>query len=620
MSISNALRQERVKLRALLQKRYPVAKTLDEIPRAKLAMTSLHDILDNELWDGIFQRLSPYFPRDSPIDIIDLWPGSGVSSSRANAFFKPRRHVLVSPNKSFDPILKPLAASNPGYKLVHDSINEREDWREFLEIHFPEQVPPPSEQKPNQLLKNSTLLVLANLPVSQSMWSHFTPARWVQKFFETSLTQTELNTYGTVRVIATMPYKEVASVIPRCALERKRVAALTEALGLHAFEVASSHEPDVHHGWRGWESIQTNRMQVAERAAALNIVTPPNREIPPLEKTPEFPDRKLKGIPYTPRVYSPYQKKMMELVDYKLSINVKGSKDPAILEAVRKGTAANSKSAQLDKKAYLTHMLAQQLLEIDEKGRQLARAAADPTESCESLKALDDEIESITSKYNDQVSGIHYQSRTNVPHIVDDDRMLYTSRNKISSQFLWERRPFEPLHISPDEVWPIGNPVGVVYLEANDAPPVLQKLNHSSVSQPQAVLERFEVLTSILASGGETSVDTLKNLLFSSWSSNEFIQALPSFALFAGKRLKPGSGPLPLSDPTLDPTTSYQGNLEYDLTQIRLMTVSAESFMDVAIEYEKLEEKLPISEFKRLIGGTWTTRELTSSIAFTAKR
>ncbi|CAG8219246.1 unnamed protein product [Penicillium salamii] len=613
------LRLERMRLKPLLQ-RYPVAKTLDKIPKGKLKLNTHREILNDELWDNIFQRLSPYFPRDSPIDIIDLWPGSGVPSSKANAFFKPRRHVLVSPVDHFDPILKPLAESKPGYKLVHDAINGRQEWREFLQTHFPEQVPPPTEQKPGQILKNSTLLVLANPPVSISSGSHFTPARWFQRFLETSLTQMELNTFGTVRVIATMPYKEVTSLIPRCALERKRLAALTEALGLHTFEVASSHEPDNHHGWRGWESIQTNRMQVAERAAALNIVTPPNREIPPLEKNPDFPDRKSKGILYTPRVYSPYQKKMMEVIGDTPSVNAKGSKDPAILAAGRKRATAMAKVAQLDKWAYLTHSLAQRLLEIDEKGRQLARAAADPTESCESLKALDDEIELITSKYNDQLSGIHYQTRVNVPHIVDDDRMLYTSRNKISSQFLWERRPFEPLHIRPDEVWPVGNPVGVVYFEANDAPPVLQKINHPSVSQPQAVLERFEVLTSILAITSEMTVDNVKNLLFPDWSSNEFIQALPSLALFAGKRLKPGSGPLPLSDPTLDPTTSYQDNLEYDLSQIRLITVSAESLMDIAIEYEKLEEKLPISEFKRLIGGTSTTRELVSSIGFTAKR
>ncbi|CAG8042504.1 unnamed protein product [Penicillium salamii] len=616
----SALRAERLKLRALLQQRYPIAKTLDKIPRGKMKLNSQYDILDNELWDNIFQRLSPYFPRDSPIDILDLWPGSGVASSRANAFLNPRRHVLVSPNEHFDIVHKPLAESKPGYKLVHDSIYGRQDWQEFLETHFPEQVPPSTEQKPGKILKNSTLLVLANVPISPSNWSHLTPARWVQRFWETCLTQTELNIYGTVRVIATMPYNEITTVIPRCALQRKRVAALTEALSLHAFEVASSHDPDWHHGWRGWEFIQTNRMQVAERAAAHNIVTPPNREIPPLEKTPEFPDRKSKGIPYTPRVYSPHQKKLMKVADDTPSVNAKDSKDPAMVAASRKRNAARAKAVQLDKWAYLTHSLAQQLLEIDEKGRQLARAAADPTESCESLKALDDEIESITSKYNDEVSRIHWQSRINVSHIVDDDRMLYTSRNNISSQFLWERRPFEPLHIRSDEVWPVGNPVGVVYFEANDSPPVLQKLNHSSVSQPQAVLERFEVLTSLLAHRGEMTIETLNKQLFSDWSSNEFIQAVPSLALFAGKRLKPGSGPLPLSDPTLDPTTSYQGNLEYDLSQIRIMTISAESLLDVAIEYEKLEAKVPISEFKRLVGGTSTTRELVSSISFTAKR
>lgn len=50
LTMSAALRAQRLKLRALLQQRYPIAKTLDKIPRGKMKLNSQYDILDNELW------------------------------------------------------------------------------------------------------------------------------------------------------------------------------------------------------------------------------------------------------------------------------------------------------------------------------------------------------------------------------------------------------------------------------------------------------------------------------------------------------------------------------------------------------------------------------------------
>ncbi|CAG7918413.1 unnamed protein product [Penicillium olsonii] len=599
-------------IRQLLS-RFPITESLDKAAKKLGTSRRPTEAVSGELWDSIFQRLSPYLSQSSPIDILDLWPNCGLRSAKANELLKPRRHVLVSANEAFNPLLKPFLDSTSGSKLITEPIYQKEDWREFLEAHFPEQVSP-IRQKPGQILRNDTLLVLASPPRSHSKSNHYTPARWWLRFLEDCIQQTGLNSFGTVRVLASMPYSEVPSVLPRCAPERKRIATLLEAVNLHTFEVASSEEPDIHLGWREWDSIQANKAQVAERAAAQNVLTPPNRERPPLEKIPPFAQQMGKDVPYIPRAYLAIHKQQVKTMEELDGVKSDKTKSPAIQAAARKRAGAKAKLVQGDKIAYTRHILARKLLDIDDKGRQLARAAADPNETPQSLKALDDEIASLWSEYNTQMASTHYTHLKNMTNIVDDDRLSLASREN-GSQLIWERRPFEPLHIHRDEVWPKGDPISMIYFEANETPPVLQQVTHPSVTHEQVTMERFYALLSVLTNT-ELNVGGLKDLIFPLWSANDLIQAVPSLAFFATKRLKPGCGPLPLNDPTSDPAASYQDNLEYDLSDLRLHVVSVESFMGIAIEYEKLEDKLPISQFTRLIGGTFTTRQMLMESGF----
>jgi transcription factor 1 len=71
--------------------------------------------------------------------------------------------------------------------------------------------------------------------------------------------------------------------------------------------------------------------------------------------------------------------------------------------------------------------------------------------------------------------------------------------------------------------------------------------------------------------------------------------------------------PLPEGS-TSDPAFTYQDNVDYDLSGVRLRTLSAATLLDIAIKYEKLPEKLDIVSLNRALGGTMTQAQIGEEI------
>lgn len=521
-------------------------------------------------------------------------------------------------------MLEPLAKSKPCYKLLTDRIYGKTDWRDFLKDHLPEQHST-FQEKTGRSPKNDTLLVVVNLPVSGSKKDHFTPARWWARFLEDALRKRGLNSYGYVRVLATVPQSVLSAFLPKSCVDRKRIGTLTEALGMHAIEVASTWELETYFSWRGWKTIQTATKQVAERAAALNIVTPPNREFPRLERAPDL-DRQAKGTapsPYAPRVCLPYHKDLVKIIETSDATGFEvpsGASDPVTKKKILAGSYARSKLTEDNKLYYHRFKLAKMQSDLDAQTHKLARAAADPKETPYRLKVLDNYIGDLRSAYVAKLSATHYKLQNQYDNIVDDERLAWLSNHMGGREMKWESRVFEPLFINSSEVWPNGGSTGVVYFEPYEHPPALQKIYQLPTPDQLSAIERFYALLSILGTRGLMSVVELQEIIFPDWTTDQFVRAFPSIATFANRRIKPGSGPIPLSDPTSDPLTSYQENLEYDLSDIRLRTISAVTLAEIAIEYEKLEDKLDQLKFNKLLGGTMTTAQAGNEQPFQIKR
>ncbi|KAJ5780533.1 hypothetical protein N7457_005693 [Penicillium paradoxum] len=593
--------------------RFPITKQLHEVIKQRRTKARPEFVSDS-LIDDIVQRVSPYLLQNPPLDIVDFWPGAGLLSTKLNDLLKPRRHLLVEPNVLVaDKFLKPLTQSNPCYKLINESMYDKTDWADFLVTHFPEQVPH-NRQVSEALPKNDTLLVLANLPAASSRLDHFRPGRWWLGMLNNCLHQTGLNAYGSIRVLATSPFSDIAAVLPRSANERTRTGLLAETLGLHTIEIASPAGPEPSHQWRGWDIIHDNRKRVAQRTAATGIVTPPNREFPPLEPVPPVTGRGKKEAPYEPRVYLDVHKEMFKAIaagdELGLS-TIRETTDPKAQAIIKERQLAITKLARDNKAAYTRQRFANMRLKIDEVTRAFSRAATDPKETPESLKALDDEIISLKSTFDQELSSTHFILTRLHGQTVDDARLVFVSNNFDDSILAHDRRPFEPLYVEYEEIYPRAIPRGLIYFEADPNPPALKKIHDLPSALRPEVLERLFILMSIVGNRGTMSLTELFEILFPKRAINDLVRAIPPLATFAEKRLKPGCGPMPLPDgSTSDPVSSYQDNVDYDLREVRLRILSVSTLVDILMEYEKLPDKLSLMHFSRVLGGTMTMSQI----------
>ncbi|KAJ5210710.1 Ribosomal RNA adenine methylase transferase [Penicillium cf. griseofulvum] len=567
--------------------------------------------VSEDLLDNVLERVEPYLRRNQPVDILDLWPGCGLLSSKLNDLLQPRRHVLVEPNRHFHPLLTPLTKSKSCYKIVNESIYGKNDWSDFFANHLPEQGP--ENREAGIIPKNDTLLILANLPESVSATDHFRPGRWFLNFMNACITQTDLNLYGAVRVLATMPFGEVSGMLPRSVGERSRTGIFAETIGLHNIELVSPAEHERSTQWRGFDTLQNNRKRVAERAAAHGIITPPTRELPPLKAVPQAALRARKDVPHQPRVFAPLHDKIFSAIAAADALGIESAvqtTDPKAKELCRKRGIAYTQLARDNMACYTRHRLAEMTLEIDEVTRTFARAAADPKETVERLKALEDQIASLHSRYADFISSIHFTVLEKQAHTTDDARLTRISNNFDDAYLTHDRRPFEPLYIHPDETYPRGDPVGLVYFEANPNPPALKKVFDLPSEMVKAILDRYLVLLGCVGFRGKMSVAELLQTLFPLESINDHVKDIPALATFAGKRLKAGYGPMPLPDPTADPASTYQENVDYDLSGVRMRLLSVDTLLDIATKYERLPDKLDVITFSRALGASVTQAQL----------
>ena len=571
--------------------------------------------------DQIVQRVAPYLRQNPPVDILDLWPGSGFWSSKINDYLRPRRHVLVEPDLDiWGDFLHPLAESKPCYKLLPMEIypsaglhKTKVDWGAVIKENFPEQSLP--SQSSAGLPRNDTLLVLANPPQAASGKDHMTPGRWSIKFLETCLQKHDLHSYGSVRIIAQLPHTEITTVLPRAIAERKRSGLLTETLALHCVELARPEMPEPQYTWRDYNETVKNRDRVMERAAAQGIVTPPDRQLPPLECVPPTPERapgrasrRKDTQPYTHRRLLESHKSLLDdIAKGDLILGERPDKKKGNPAKLKARNAAITTFDRENTGAYYRLKFANRQLEIDELTRKFARAAADVNETPERLKGLEGDIESLQSIQNAEISEIHFVKKRYHDRVIDDARNVALSNNFDSSILLWERRPFEPLFIPPPNVYPHDYPRGIVYFEAQPNPPVVQKISEMPNVDTTEFLARFQALSAPFHPSVSMSVSELLSILLPGRSINEIVQAIPSLTAFADRRLKPGCGPMALPDPSADPAFSYQANLDYDLSGVRVRSLSTTTLLEIMVEFEKSSPRTSTLQFNRMLGGTLTS-------------
>ncbi|KKK12085.1 hypothetical protein P175DRAFT_0526544 [Aspergillus ochraceoroseus IBT 24754] len=627
---------------------FPITKTLYKcLPRARNAkLANKPNIVSDKLCDDVLQRLSPFLLRNRPVDILDLWPGAGLFSSKVNDFLQPRRHVLIEPDLSFfKPLLEPLAESRPCYKLLSTDISSIHDWQTVLSEHFPEQGPGNSDSSGGVLPKNDTLLVLAHPPPTSSSKDHFTGARWWSVFMEACMRQVGLHSYGSVRLLASMPMSDSQAILARTIGERRRPALLTEQVALHAFEVAAPKDQMVGLWafWKQWDMVVNGAARVAERTAEHGVTIPPGREYPPIERAPESPQPGRKPTPYAPRAKTPQNDGYVAAFEAADQMN---SDSPDYAKAKSKRSRACTQLNQENRQVYIRNILADKQAEIDELNKSISRLAADPETKAATVDTIVKQIETVQAEFNNELSQHHFDITRSLPGLTDDKRAAFHSGTFDNALLLWDRRPFEPLLIHPEELYPRDIDRTLIYFEADSNAPAMERLSRLDPSQRDLAFRLFEAFSLTLSSQSTLTVAKLIELIFPTRSINDILKSVPSLAQYASKRPRPdfdslskplhsnadgspspspssssSSSPSPSpsssssSSPppqqgqphTPNPILSYQENLEYDLSGVHIRTLSPATLWDLCLEYQRRGSDQSAIQLNRLLGGTLTS-------------
>ncbi|KAJ0426248.1 hypothetical protein BJY00DRAFT_273293 [Aspergillus carlsbadensis] len=606
--------------------RYPLTESLSKVMPSAGNAGKKPAFVSESLCDDILQRLSPYLLRNRPVDILDLWPGPGLFSSKVNDFLKPRRHLLVEPDlKKFKDFLEPLARSRSCYELISPKMQTEQDWGHgLLSKHFPEQGPSCTDNS-GPLPRNDTLLVLASPPPPTSNKDHFTMSRWFMVFMESCLLQRHLGTYGSVRLLFSGESKDVKVLLPSLIQERQRPAILTEQVARHAFLVAVTGNP-ARGNWafsKQHDILRDGAARVAQRASAAGVVTPAEREfsLSALELAPDVPFAGKITAPYEPRIKTAQHEKYIAAFQAFDNARPESADYPKLKRArTRAATQLNAENRQV----YARKRVVDKYAQLSELNKSISRLAAGPKTKLADFDPVIKEIEAVEASIAEWMSEHHFDTSRAVPHLVDDRLASLHSGSFDDSVFLWDRRPFEPLLIDPEEIYPRETSKCLIYFEADPNAYAARKLQQLTPEQRYIAYEALEAYTFSFTSSQFHTVKNVTDCLFPALATNEIIKAIPSLAQYASKRPKaefdslpktPHPGPeykvppSPSPPKTQDPVYCYQENLDYDLSSVRSRVLPVSTLWDMFAKYatDCDPEEHSLVQLTRYFGGTVTT-------------
>lgn len=563
--------------------------------------------------DDIVQRLSPFLQRNAPVDVLDLYPGPGLLSSKINQLLNPRRHVFFEPEfKHYEPILGPLIESRSCNELVSRPPPALDAWGDLLNKHFPEQGPSNTDSS-GELPINDTLLVLAHVPPAVSTKDHFSGDKWLTLFMNQALNQTGLHRYGSVRLLALAQPSSLASIFPRNINGRSRQSLSVEQVARHAFEVAAVPTGDrQNHAYlRQWESVSAAAKRTEQRTQEGNVVVPAGREFPPMRMALDSARFGVQQkVPFEPRAQTEQHEKYTLFLEQEKR---NSAKDKAIeKERVR----VRAKLSADDQHVHRRMLIASKMGQADEINKSIARVAADPKSTYAALEPMAQEAENLSAAFEEAILNSHYDTTRTIPQFVDDRRFSLHTGNIDDSLYVHDRRPFEPLLVHTDELYPRNEPQTWIYFEADPNAAVARRLNRLDKEKREIATIFISVLSSSFKPKQHLTVHKLFELVFPPRSANDMVKAVPGLAKFAFKAPKPNFDELPKtlhynqddipSGQEPDPVNCYQENLNYDVSRIHCRILPVSTLWDIAIEYAHQDTVHSPLQLRRILGATVT--------------
>ncbi|KAI2622044.1 S-adenosyl-L-methionine-dependent methyltransferase [Xylaria nigripes] len=202
------------------------------------------NVVSEKLCDDVLSYIGPSLQRHRGCDILDIYPGAGLWSSKLHEYLQPRSHILMEPDAElYGSFLKPLL-EKPGTKLVPKSGIV---WRELNSVLTPEYLPHQViADKEGLDQRNDTLLVTANLifhPRKRFINFDSITSLLLHQFVTDISTNTLFQRYGLVRMLIWTRHDDTHGFLPKTIQRRKRQSIDNDLMCEYVHEVCGSNLP-----------------------------------------------------------------------------------------------------------------------------------------------------------------------------------------------------------------------------------------------------------------------------------------------------------------------------------------------------------------------------------------
>jgi mitochondrial transcription factor 1 len=528
--------------------------------------------------------------------------------------------VLVENRTSgYKRALKDLV-NKPSVQFVKLNIQQPKDinWKDLVATHFPHGV----IQTRHEV--NNNLLFVANLTDRVFSKSYYTPSRTWAALMEDCLRETGLHFRGKVHILSLIPSEHLQLILPRTILERGKAALVTEMVSANLINLGETASNEVYTGQRDWDLITKSAHRVAERSIQATIPCIPQRERPPLLLAPESTDQKGITVPYVPRVRRDMHQGYLDALEEMRRIEnrpiIKKQKEDLRKtheEFSRRRTQLN----QDNKVHYQRLQLAEQVWTIDGLESKFAAAVTNKSSEPEKLEELNRRLVDLKSKLTQSLTeggdSVSHRGET----LVDNRRAALRTGNIDDSILAWDHRPFEPLYIKPEEIFPSDSSFGVLYFEPKLAAETLPSLTSIlNMAGPQStdknkIIDIFLAVIGTFGTRGRFSIASILGIMFPGRSTNDIVKDIPTLVPFASKRLK-STIAYSSSDasPTNEKPKTLEDHFDYDFSHQRIRCLPLSVMTDLIIEYIKwpFRPNSP-AQISRHLGGSMTSYSSASS-------
>ena len=535
-------------------------------------------IISPSLCHDTLQRLAPSLQAHHGCDLIDINPGTCLWSRHLHDVLQPRRHILVEPERrAFDEFISPLIEENPVRYAHVETLPEALEASNGL---LSDDIVKKQEVEPRTAVARKLLMTVNTTgSIDPFLWSGTNTGYFVNDFYTSFWgLRTNIHRYGLIRVLAWVPESHTSIFVPRTVEQRSRQSVHLEATST-VTEVASTgwnqapHSSDRDFHWPDLALESANAVRIAEAAGGLE--TPEARKsLPPVR--PSWSSSgdldQLRELPA--KLLTREVRELLELDD-KLRIDSLQWRNEAFQ---RKSTPRGNTSEQrrwgqllrrkrFEYERYLeTAAILSSQRDLEQRWRhQLLRD--EHQIGAGQVTALKQEAERLKTKMNKLKTPFLVIGKKTI-----DDYRAFDSRPQALA---WNQRKFEPLAVQPQEFAP-ERPLSLI--DIAPSPNFRQQL----ITEDQC--EIFDYVIGHFWQGYlHNDVHSRLTALLQA-GVDEFVETCPS-----------------LTDPV-------QGGW-YDLTELRIRSISAKLYFDIALAFDKWPFRPPLQKILPGLGAKSRFRE-----------